>query len=182
MSKLLSKAQNIKDLQIKSRLDSLRGFNNNNNNSNKNDNFQPPPEPLPQPPPQPLRRNDIFQPSQTPRQNYLFNPAPQIPATTSTPPLPPEHLFLSDSPPFTVSDYLNLPEVPSFTFNNFAPRQNSRGRNVTQSTDGQNLIGQLERVIEKSEKKSEKFEVDASISTYFNDTEEILKGKYLEKD
>ena len=45
----------------------------------------------------------------------------------------------------------------------------------------QSSIGKLEKVIEKFEKKNEKFEVDTSISTYFNDAEEILDRNYLEK-
>ena len=43
------------------------------------------------------------------------------------------------------------------------------------------MIGQLERVIGKSEKKGEKFEVNTSKSIKFNEAEEILDGKYLEK-
>ena len=90
-------------------------------------------------------------------------------------------LTLSQSPPPAVSDDLDLLDVPSFTFHNFAPRQNLRWRNVTQSTDGQNLIRQLEQVIEKSKKKIEKIEVHTSISTCFNDAEKVSDGKYLEK-
>ena len=45
----------------------------------------------------------------------------------------------------------------------------------------QNLIGELEKVIEKSGKKNEKFEVDTSISGHFNDVEEILDRNYLQK-
>lgn len=40
------------------------------------------------------------------------------------------------------------------------------------------MIGRLEQIIEKSEKR-EKFEVHTFISTYFNDAEGILDGKYL---
>ena len=42
------------------------------------------------------------------------------------------------------------------------------------------MIGQLGRVIAKSEKPKEKFEVDKSINDLFNDAEEILGGRYLE--
>ena len=42
-------------------------------------------------------------------------------------------------------------------------------------------IGELEKVIGKTEKKNKKFEVDNSISSYFNDAEEILDRNYLQK-
>ena len=79
-------------------------------------------------------------------------PALRIPLQPSAPPLPPD------------DDYF-------------------REKNITQKIDEnrQNLIGELEKVIKKSEKKNEKFEVDNSISSYFNDTEEILDRNYLQK-
>ena len=40
---------------------------------------------------------------------------------------------------------------------------------------------QFKRVIEKSQKPKEKFEVNDSISEYFNDAEEFLNGRYLEE-
>ena len=53
-SKLISKASSVVDLEIKSRLQQLRDYNNNlgnNNNNNNNDNFLlPPPPPPPRPP------------------------------------------------------------------------------------------------------------------------------------
>ena len=70
-----------------------------------------------------------------------------------------------------------MPDVP----NKRNRRQNNNGGvNVTENLSGQNLIGQLERVIEKSKKPKEKFEVDKSINDFFNDAEEILHGRYLE--
>ena len=60
LSKLLAKAPNPKDIEIKNRLDRLRNFrnygSNNNNNNNNNENDLPPPSP-PQvllPPPHPF--------------------------------------------------------------------------------------------------------------------------------
>ena len=92
--------------------------------------------------------------------------------TSSAPSLLPGYIF-PDNSPHPVSDYINLLEVP---------RQNQRPRNVTQSTYGQNvIIGQLEYEIEKSKKRTEKIEVDTSLSTCFNGAEEILDRKYLEK-
>ena len=44
----------------------------------------------------------------------------------------------------------------------------------------QNLISKLEQVIEKSE-KNEKFELDTSTGSYFNDAEQILDRNYLDK-
>ena len=87
----VKKIPNIKDLEIRSRLDLLRSVDNNNN-------FQTPPQLLPQPsqpprPPQPSRRDDFFQPQapspQNPRQNDFFgtstkNTAPTISTTTTT--------------------------------------------------------------------------------------------------
>ena len=155
LGKLLSKTPSIKDLEIRSRLDLLRSDNN-------NDNFQPPPQPPPRPPhlpqpPQPPRLDDFFQPqappSQTPRENGFFGPAPRIPPS------------LSASPLSRDDDYF---------------LEKSIIQNIDENR--QNLIGELQKVIEKSEKKTEKFEVDNSISSYFNDAEETLDRNYLEKN
>ena len=110
--------------------------------------------------------NNSFQlPPQPPPQ-----PPPQFPGFDISPAqtqLPLSHF----------NDFL-LPDVP----NERNRRQNNNGGvNLIKNWSGQNWIGQLERVIEKSQKPKEKFEVNNSISDYFNDAEEFLNGRYLEK-
>lgn len=64
LNKILANVPNSGDIELRTRLDKLRNFNNNiiyNNRNNSDNNFpsQPPPPPPPQP--QPPRWNNIFQ-------------------------------------------------------------------------------------------------------------------------
>lgn len=136
------KAPGSKDLEIQSRLDLFKGYSSSNNNNNNNDSFKSPPQPPPQPPPPP-GRNNFFQPSQTPRQNVFLVQHQEYWQRHQL-----HHYYLNT---YFQARAHSLPT--SFTFNNFAPRQDLRGRNKTQSHYRQNLIGQLEQIIEKSEKK-----------------------------
>ena len=103
------------------------------------------------------RRDDFFQPQapppKTPRQNDFFRLASRIPPSPSAPRLLPDDDYFIE-------------------------------KNIIQNIDEnrQNLVDKLEKVIEKSEKKNKKFEVDISISGYFNDAEEILVRNYLQKN
>ena len=82
---------------------------------------------------------------------WFFGTAPRIPLSPSAPPLPPD------------DDYIFEKHLT---------------RNIDENR--QNLISKLEQVIEKSE-KNEKFELDTSTGSYFNDAEQILDRNYLDK-
>ena len=82
---------------------------------------------------------------------WFFGTAPRIPLSPSAPPLPPD------------DDYFFEKHLT---------------RNIDENR--QNLISKLEQVIEKSE-KNEKFELDTSTGSYFNDAEQILDRNYLDK-
>ena len=110
-SALIKKAPNTNDIDIQSRLNSLKenliSFNsnnnnnknnndNNNNNNNDNNNFLPP-RPPPSPPPSAPKQDIFFQPfppqQTTPKQNFLVS-TPRIPSVPPAPALLPDDYFL----------------------------------------------------------------------------------------
>ena len=107
---MIKKAPNTIDIDIQSRLNALKknlisfnSSNNNNNNTTNNNNINfLPPGPPPSPPPSgPRQGNFFFQLSfplqqTTPKQNYFW-PVPRIPREPSTPLLPPDDCFLTNT-------------------------------------------------------------------------------------